>query len=364
MAERITPEVKVTLETARVSLYGTIADQALREYADDMDELRRVLNKYPSMPNVSKEKISSRINFLWEQHIEERIKSIGSSKTIGSLAKLVSELGDEMKQVEIKQAVSSTLSNLVDARIQDIEAEAGTMLRENNFSDGKQYIRSAIQKLQQEIQGAVDSSTASSHVSKVKALEQELMNSLMNANVEYCRRAYNSRKNTRSERDITVCLNTMNEFIQLWPEAMRTREGSEIRRVSEFLRAIQGGVQGRLHIVSGNFPEGTGEGSTPDMQITIVIGSESWSTKTIDDNVNPIFNEWISLKWDVSMSPVRFIGIDIDVAEHDTCFSVTVDPSGFKGYEAFSQTFRDGGGLNNTLTVKFEPDKNIPVCPW
>ncbi|MBR0035834.1 MAG: hypothetical protein IJP54_09175, partial [Synergistaceae bacterium] len=364
LAERITPEVKVTLETARVSLYGTIADQALREYADDMDELRRVLNKYPSMPNVSKEKISSRINFLWEQHIEERIKSISSSKTIGSLAKLVSELGDEMKQVEIKQAVSSTLSNLVDARIQDIEAEAGTMLRENNFSDGKQYIRSAIQKLQQEIQGAVDSSTASSHVSKVKALEQELMNSLMNANVEYCRRAYNSRKNTRSERDITVCLNTMNEFIQLWPEAMRTREGSEIRRVSEFLRAIQGGVQGRLHIVSGNFPEGTGEGSTPDMQITIVIGSESWSTKTIDDNVNPIFNEWISLKWDVSMSPVRFIGIDIDVAEHDTCFRVTVDPSGFKGYEAFSQTFRDGGGLNNTLTVKFEPDKNIPVCPW
>ena len=64
------------------------------------------------------------------------------------------------------------------------------------------------------------------------------------------------------------------------------------------------------------------------------------------------------------MPPVRFIGIDIDVAEHDTCFRVTVDPSGFKGYEAFSQTFRDSGGLNNTLTVKFEPDKNIPSCPW
>ncbi len=364
LAERITPEVKVMLETAQVSLYSTITDNALREYADDMDELRRVLNKYPSMPSASKEKISSRINFLWEQHIEERIKSIGSSKTIGSLAKLVSELGEEMKQAEIKQAVSSTLSNLVDVRMQDIEAEAGTMLRENNFSDGKQYIRSAIQKLQQEIQGTVDYSTASSHISKVKALEQELLNSLMNANVEYCRSAYNSRKNTRSERDVTVCLNTMNEFIQLWPEAMRTREGSEIRRVSEFLRAIQGGVQGRLHIVSGRFPEGTGEGSTPDMQITIVIGSDRWSTKTIDDKIDPIFNEWISLKWDVSMSPVSFIGVDIDVAEHDTCFRVTVDPSGFKGYEALSQTFRDGGGLNNTLTVRFDPDKNIPTCPW
>lgn len=364
LAERITPEVKVTLETAQVSLYGTIADKAPREYADDMDELRRVLNKYPSMPSANKEKISSRINFLWEQHIEERIKSIGSSKTLGSLAKLVSELGDEMKQAEIKKAVSSTLSNLVDARMQDIEAEAGTMLRENNFSDGKQYIRSSIQKLQQEIQGTVDYSTANSHVSKVKSLEQELLNSLMNANVEYCRSAYNSRKNTRSERDITVCLNMVNDFIQLWPEAMRTREGSEIRRVSEFLCAIQGGVQGRLHIVSGNFPEGTGEGSTPDMQITIIIGSESWRTKMIDDKVDPIFNEWISLKWDVSMSLVRFIGIDIDVAEHDTCFRVTVDPSGFKGYEAFSQTFRDSGGLNNTLTVRFEPDKNIPACPW
>ena len=364
LAERITPEVKVTLETAQVSLYGTIADKALREYADDMDELRRVLNKYPSMPSASKEKISSRINFLWEQHIEERIKSIGSSKTIGSLAKLVSELGEEMKQAEIKQAVSSTLSNLVDARMQDIEAEAGTMLRENNFSDGKQYIRSAIQKLQQEIQGTVDYSTASSHVSKVKALEQELLNSLMNANVEYCRSAYNSRKNTRSERDVTVCLNTMNEFIQLWPEAMRTREGSEIRRVSEFLGAIQGGVQGRLHIVSGNFPEGTGEGSTPDMQITIGIGSKIWSTKIIDDKVDPIFNEWISIKWDVGMSPVSFIGTDIDIADDDICFRVTVEPGGFKGYEALSQTFRARGGLNNTLTVKFEPDKNIPSCPW
>ena len=156
----------------------------------------------------------------------------------------------------------------------------------------------------------------------------------------------------------------MNDFIRLWPEAMRTREGSEIRRVSEFLGAIQGGVQGRLHIVSGNFPDGTGEGSTPDMRITIIIGSESWSTKTINDRVNPIFNEWISLKWDVSMSPVRFIGTDIDDGFDDTCFRVTVDLSGFKGYEALSQTYRDSGGLNNTLTVKFEPDRNIPSCPW
>ena len=364
LAERITPEVKVMLETAQVSLYSTIADNALREYADDIEELRRVLNKYPSMPNVNKEKITSRINYLWEQHIEERIKAIGSSKTIGSLAKLVSELGDEMKQTEIKQAVNNTLSNLAEARMQDIEAEAGAMIRENNFSDGKQYIRTAIQKLQQEIQGTVDYSTASSLVSKVKALEQELLNSLMNANIEYCRSAYNSRKNTRSERDITVCLNMMNDFIRLWPEAMRTREGSEIRRVSEFLGAIQGGVQGRLHIVSGKFPEGTGEGSTPDMQIEIIIGNESWRTKMIEDKVDPIFNEWISLKWDVSMPPVSFIGYDIDVMEHDTCFRVTVDLSGFKGYEALSQTYRDSGGLNNTLTVKFEPDKNIPSCPW
>lgn len=366
LSERITPEVKVTLETAQVSLYDTIAGNALREYADDIDELRRILSKYPSMPNSNKEKITSRINFLWEQHIEERIKSIGSSKTIVSLAKLVSELGEEIKQTEIKQAVNNTLSNLVDARMQEIEAETGAMIRENNFSDGKQSIRLATMKLQQEIQGTVDSNTAGSHVSKVKALEQELLNSLMNANVEYCRIAYNSRKNTSSERDVTVCLNTMNDFIQLWPEAMRTREGSEIRRVGEFLGAIRGGVQGSLHIVGGNFPEGTGEGSTPDMQITVEIGSKSWSTRIIEDRVDPTFNEYISMKWGVGMSPVSFIGTDIDtiVDPDDICFRVTVEPVGFKGYEALSQTLRDRDGLNNTLTIRFEPDKNIPACPW
>ena len=70
------------------------------------------------------------------------------------------------------------------------------------------------------------------------------------------------------------------------------------------------------------------------------------------------------LKWDVGMSPVSFIGTDIDVADDDICFRFTVEPGGFKGYEALSQTFRDRGGLNNTLTVRFEPDKNIPSCPW
>ena len=361
LAERITPEVKVTLETAQASIYDTIANNALREYADDIDELRRILTKYSSMPNSNKEKISARINFLWEQHIEERVRSIGSSKTIGSLAKLVSELGDEIKQSEIRQAVNNTLSTLVEARMQEIEAETGAMIRESNFSDGKQYIRTAVQKLHQEIQGTVDSSTAGSHVSKVKALEQELLNSLMNANVEYCRNTYNSRKNTRSERDVTVCLNTMNDFIQLWPEAMRTREGSQIRQVSEFLGAIRGGVQGRLHIVSGNFSGANAITDTPDMKIQIRVGDESWITKTVVDKVEPIFDQWISITWNVAMSNVIFVGIEEDITFDEIVFNASVSPNGFKGYDVFNQTLRD---KNNTLTVKFEPDKNIPVCPW
>lgn len=361
LAERITPEVKVTLETAQASIYDTIANNALREYADDIDELRRILTKYSSMPNSNKEKISARINFLWEQHIEERVRSIGSSKTIGSLAKLVSELGDEIKQTEIRQAVNNTLSTLVEARMQEIEAETGAMIRESNFSDGKQYIRTAVQKLQQEIQGTVDSNTAASYINKVKALEQELLNSLMNANVEYCRNTYNSRKNTRSERDVTVCLNTMNDFIQLWPEAMRTREGSQIRQVSEFLGAIRGGVQGRLHIVSGNFSGANAITDTPDMKIQIRVGDESWITKTVVDKVEPIFDQWISITWNVAMSNVIFVGIEEDITFDEIVFNASVSPNGFKGYDVFNQTLRD---KNNTLTVKFEPDKNIPVCPW
>ena len=169
---------------------------------------------------------------------------------------------------------------------------------------------------------------------------------------------------TRSERDVTVCLNTMNDFIQLWPEAMRTREGSQIRQVADFLRAIQGGVQGRLHIVSGNFTGANAITDTPDMKIRVTIDEDSYLTKTIMDKVAPIFDQWVPITWNVAMPPVQFTGIEEDVMFDETVFNASVSPNGFKGYEALSQTLRDSGGQNNTLTVKFEPDKNIPSCPW
>ena len=361
LAERATPEVKTILEAAQVALYGTITDKALREYADDIDELRSVLNKFPSMPNANKERLTERINFLWAQHVEEQIKTIRSSRTIGTLSKVVSELGEDMTLAEIKQAVNGTLSNLVDARMQEIEAEAGVMIRENNFSDGKQYVSSAVLKLQQEIQSTVDYSTAGSLVSKVKVLEQELLKSLMSANVQYCRSTYNSRKNTRSERDITVCLNTIKEFIQLWPEAMRTREGTEIRQVSEFLGAIQGGVRGRLYIVGGNFEKSGRWIRSPNMRISITIGEERYTTKTVDHQENALFDQWLPIEWSVGMAVVNFTGTDVGLIFDNNILNITINPNGFKGYELFNQTFNDRG---NSLTVKFEPDKIIPPCPW
>ena len=361
LAEKITPEIRVMLEESRVSLYNKITNNALQEYAEDIDALKSVIAKYPSMPNADKEKISDRINFLWAQHIEDRSKSIRSAKTIGSLAKITSELGEEMNISEIKKAVNYTLSGLVDARLKEIDSEVGSMMRNDNFSDCKQYISNESLKLQHEIQGTVDNASSGTYTTKVKGKEQEILNSIQSAHVDYCKRSFNSRKNTRSERDITVCLNTMKDFIQTWPEALRTREGSEIRQVSEFLSAIQGGVRGRLHIVSGNFAGADAFTDTPDMKIRIVIGDESWTTNTIKDKIEPVFNQWIAITWSVEMSSVRFIGIEEDPMFDDTVFSDSVDPSGFKGYEDFNQTLRDRG---NTLTIRFEPDKNIPSCPW
>lgn len=361
MSEKITPSVRIILETAQANLYRTAADNALNYYADDIEELQNVLKKFPAMPNADKERIAQKIAFLDEKRIEDRVKEINSSKTLGGLANVVKELGTDINVNSVRQAVNNTLSSLVNARIKDIEAEAGVIIRQNNFSDGKQEISNMIRKLQSDIQGAVDSSTARPHIEKARSLEQELLTSLMSANVEYCKGMFNSRKNTRSERDITMCLKVMNDFVSLWPEALRTREGSEINQVREFLSAIQGGVQGKLHIVSGNFAAADSFSDTPDMQIKIDINNDSYFTETIKDRVEPVFNQWIAITWSVGMSEVKFTGIEVDPMFNDEVFHAIVVSRGFKGYDKFNATLQNNG---NSLTIRFEPDKNIPSCPW
>ena len=61
------------------------------------------------------------------------------------------------------------------------------------------------------------------------------------------------------------------------------------------------------------------------------------------------------------MSEVKFTGIEVDPMFNDEVFHAIVVSRGFKGYDKFNATLQNNG---NSLTIRFEPDKNIPSCPW
>lgn len=359
MAGKIPPEIRVVLTQAHQEIYIRIAEDSLQKYADDIDRLRSIVSKYSAMPPEAKDKLTARIDFLYEKMLEGKIRNIRSARSINELAKIYQGLGEDVKANVISQAVISSLQNLTNSRLQEIMSEVSSMAGNNNYVEAKQAVQSGSSRLQQEIRSIVDDNRL---ISLVTSKAQEIYTSLMSANYEYCRSYFTSRRNTASTRDVSACLNEMRKYLNTWPDSLQTREGAEVRQVASFLEAIQGGIQGQLIISEGYFKAVDSFTDTPDMQIVIEIGNDRWATDVIEDSINPHFNTWLSVRWTVDMRTITFRGMEVDtLVDTGEVFTARVYPSGMKGFQELSQTLRDNGC---SLTIRFNPSSNIPSCPW
>ena len=359
MAGKIPTNIRATLAAAHQETYSKIANEALRDYADDVDRLRSTVSKYPSMPAEAKDRLTARIDYLHEKMLEEKIRSIRSAKSIKELAAVYKDLGEDSKVNAVSKALSSTLQALAESRLQEILDSASQMAASNNYPEAKSTVTEGSSRLQQEIRSVLDDSRL---ISSVTATVSQINAALMSAHYQYCKSSFTSRKNTTSTRDVSACLNEARKYLMTWPESLQTREGSEVKQAAEFLEAIQGGVQGQLIISEGYFKAIDSITDTPDMKIVISIGNDSWETDTIEDSVNPHFNARLNIRWSVDMRTITFRGIEVDAfVDTGEVFSRSIYPTGMKGFENLTQTLRDNGC---TLSVKFNPSSNIPNCPW
>lgn len=358
IAGKIPQETRAMLMTAHNEIYNRIAEDALQKYADDIDRLRSTVRKYSAMPLEAKDRLTARIDFLYEKMLEGKIKNIRSAKSIRELAKIYQELGEDVKANVISQAVTASLQNLTNLRLQEIMSEVSSMAGNNNYAEAKQAVQSGASRLQQELRSVVEDSRL---ISLVQSKADEINVAFMDSHYQYCRSYFTSRRSTTSTRDISACLNEMRKYLNTWSEALQTREGSEVKQAASFLEKIQGGIQGRLIISEGNFQAANSFTDTPDMKIVIRMGSDTWVTNTVTDKINPHFGEWISIKWTIDMKSINFRGIEVDPMFDDEVFSASVYPGGMKGFQEISQTLRNNGC---SLTIKFEPSSSIPDCPW
>lgn len=358
MAGKIPPEVRAILMTAHQETYMRIAEDTLQKYADDIDRLRAVVSKYSAMPPEAKDKLTARIDFLYEKMLEGKIRKIRLAKSMSELAKIYQELGEDVKANVISQAVISSLQNLTNTRLQEIMSEVSLMAGNNNYAEAKQVVQSDVSRLRQDIRSIVDDSRL---ISLAESKAEEINAALMNAHYQYCRSYFKSRMNTTSTRDVSACLNEVRKYLNTWPESLQTREGSEVKQANSFLEAIQGGIQGRLIISEGNFRAADSITDTPDMKILVLIGNQAWETDTVIDKINPHFGAGISIRWTVDMNSINFKGIEVDPMFDDEVFSASVYPTGMKGFQELSRTLHNNG---SSLTIRFEPSSSIPSCPW
>ena len=371
MANRLNPTAEKMLKDAEVNLYNNIVNQALSEYADDIDALQALLNKFPAMTDEARERIYAQKAVLVGLQQENVINDIRSSKSIADLAGMARTLGGEAKIGEISKTIENTLQSLIDREFDKIDSQVRDMINNNSFAEAQQFIIDRSNAIKRDIRRFANSD---SNINGLDAKVIELTDELMKHHLSFCKQSFTSRKTTKSKRDIVACINDLKEFITLWSASHSSEQWNEVRMVINFLETIQGGIKGNLLIVEGNFEAAVksliknAAGSwytfdtNPDMQIKVTVNTNLYSSPVINDKKQPVFNFAIPITWSVEMGTIEFEGIDVDFfSDNEGILTQKIDPSGFKGYERLTGTLQDSG---NSLVIRFEPEVGIPKCPW
>ena len=359
ITEKTTPNVREMLKDAQDKLYDALAEKGINDYPDNAAELRALIQKFPSMTTSAKEKLQERINQIRAQQLAEALNGVRSARTIEELSNRLKSLGEDRSNSEVSKAVVESLSGLVNAKIKAIHGEAGVAVNKTAFAEGKRNIQSSCENLIREVQGVLDNERSRPYISTIEAAERSILGELRSGHAAYCKQDFQRRKNTNRRQDLSACLETLKTFINTWPEALSSGEGAEVKRASDFLSVIQGGVRGRLTVVEGDFTASDGIIFTPSIYVTVdENGRRIFTTNTVT-STKPVFRDSRDFTWTVETGRINITAYKSGTFSDSAIDSWYVEPSGFHGYNSLSGT----GKGKHTLTIDFTPSVNIPSPP-
>ena len=359
MAEKTTPDVREMLKDAQDKLYDVLADKGIMDYPDNVAELRTLIQKFPSMPPSAKGKLQDRINTIRAKQLAEALNGLRSAHTIEELSNRLKSIGEDSSNPDVSKAVVESLTGLVNTKLKAIQGEANAAVGKGAFADGKRAVQSSCETLIRDVQGVLDQESSKPYTSTIESTERSILSELRSRHAEYCKQDFQRRKNTNRRQDVSACLETLKAFINTWPESLNTGEGAEVKRASDFLSVIQGGVRGRLTVVGGDFTASDGIIFTPSIYITVdENGRRIFTTNTVT-STNPVFRDSRDFTWTVETGRMNFTAYKTGTFSDSAIDSWYVNPSGFYGYTSLSGTGRG----KHTLTLEFTPSVNIPLPP-
>lgn len=349
------PEREI-LKDALDERYGALADQVLNESPDDVASLQKLLQRYPSMTVGARDKLQSRIDSIREGFRKKQIDELKAIQNLEELAGRVKEITERNTDAMLMRAMEGILKKRVRDETENIRNSTVKAERDKGFAQTQHDARRRFESLRQTILplGRDDSLTQT-----VEEEEKKFMERLEKAHLDSCKEEFKKRRPTRDMRDVSKCRDILEEFLELWPDSP---EEESVRKVRNFLSFIQGGIRGTLIVVDGNFSSAETFDDTPDIFVTVSDGkNEIIRTKTVKDNVYPIFYEGKEILWRVDMPQLTFKAIDYDpFSRNDEVASFQIDPSGFDGYRKLTQNLES----QVELKIAFKQENAAPECPW
>lgn len=341
------------LENALEKHYAALVEQALKKDAENADSLQRLLDRYPAMTSGVRNKLEGRIASIREKQRQEWLRALNASENTEEMVNRITSLGGKV-QDDLRQQGMSYLQKHIEVEVENIRYEVSRAVQSKDFFGGKQEVQKALNSLRQ----AIHPLNAGSLSSWIEEQERTIMGELEGKHLADCRGDFMRRRNTRDRRDVAECRKRLDAFLELWPDST---ERENVKKVRDFLNVIQGGVKGKLRVVKGKINKETTY-DKPDVFVTVSQGDkELLHTKTIENRLEPKFNEGVDITWTVDMPPLTFKAIDVDPVMDDELFNHQEESWGFDGYKGLSKTITDTGC---ELFIKFIPNSPIPDCPW
>ncbi|MBQ8691677.1 MAG: hypothetical protein IJ520_00840 [Synergistaceae bacterium] len=361
MAEKTTPAVREMLKDAQDKLYDALADKGIMDYPDNAGELRALIQKFPSMTASAKGKLQERISQIRAKQLAAALNGVRSSRTIEELSNRLKSLGEDSTNPDVAKAIEESVRGLVDARLKAMRNEASAALGKGDFAGGRRNLENSLENLNRDVQSVLDKDKAKPYTNAASSTAQSIMRELMHGHAAQCKQDFQRRKNTSRRQDVTACLDVLKGFINTWPEPefLSSGEGAEVKRASDFLSVIQGGIKGRLMVVNGDFTAADGLIFTPSIYVVVNEGGRRLFTTSTEKSTRPVFRDSRDFTWTVETGRISVTAYKAGTFSDSVVDSWYVDPSGFYGFASLSGTGRG----KHTLTIDFTPSISIPAPP-
>lgn len=361
--EDLPESTRKTLSTALEGQYMRLAETLAGDGNADSDAIRAALSRHPEMPDAAKKTLSDRILAIAKNEAAGVSAGIEAAESLEALGARLSDLDLSWTDYpagkeEVAQSFEKTFSRLVTSEWEKIAGEAAALAEKKDFAGARGLFASSVETLTARLEKAGLGAFGDGAVAEAAEVQGTKLQELRQAHLSVCKTAFEGLKSSKNKEDMAAVSETLKAFAALWPDS---EEAAEAEKAVVFLDTVINGVKAVLTIVGGDFTAADSLLDTPDMKILLKKnGAVLLETKTVDNEVRPVFGEKHEFTWDVE-SRFTFVGIETGgvLGSDKEVFNVAVDAGGIFGYEKLSGTLKSGG---NSLTIKLDMD--LPESPW